>query len=57
MEVIAVPQRGPLVWDDFTWLDEPAPVPPDTVTEPPADPLLSGICKGELDSDRNYQCT
>ena len=51
MEVFAVPERGQLVWDDFTWLDEPAPVPPDTVTEPPADPLLSAICKGELISD------
>ena len=51
MEVIAVPQRGPLGWDDFTWLDEPPPVPPDTVIEPPADPLLSGICEGVLISD------
>ena len=51
MEVTAVPIPRPLVWDDFTWLDEPTPVPPDTVTEPPADPLLSAICKGELISD------
>ena len=51
MEVIAVPQRGQLVWDDFTWLNDPAPVPTDTVIEPPADPLLSGICEGVLDSD------
>ena len=51
MEVIAVPQRGPLVWDDFAWLNEPAPALPDAVTEPPADPLLSGICEGVLISD------
>ena len=52
MEAIAVPLRGPLCWGDFAWLDEPAPVPPDTVKEPPADPLLSGICEGVLISDR-----
>ena len=40
-----------LVWDDFAWLDKPAPVPPDTVTESSADPLLSVGCKGVLDSD------
>ena len=51
MEAIAVPLRGPLCWGDFAWLDEPAPVPPDTVKEPPADPLLSAICKGQLISD------
>ena len=51
MEVTAVPIRRPLVWDDFTWLNDPAPVPTDTVIEPPADPLLSGICEGVLDSD------
>ena len=54
MEVIAVPQRGQLVWDDFTWLNDPAPVPTDTVIEPPADPLLSGICEGVLISDRAF---
>ena len=54
MEASAVPLRGPLSWDDFAWLDEPAPVPPDTVKEPPADPLLGAICKGELISDRLY---
>ena len=51
MEVTAVPMCRPLVWGDFTWLDEPSPVPSDTVTEPPADPLLSGICEGALISD------
>ena len=51
MEASAVPLRGPLSWDDFAWLDEPAPVPPDTAKEPPADPLLSGICEGVLISD------
>ena len=51
MEASTVPLRGPLSWDDFAWLDEPAPVPPDIVKEPPADPLLGAICKGELISD------
>ena len=54
MEAIAVPWRGPLCWGDFAWLDEPTPVPSDTVIEPPADPLLSAICKGALISDRSF---
>ena len=51
MAAMAVPSHAHLTWDDFAWLDEPDPAPPDAVIEAPADPLLSAICEGALSSD------
>ena len=38
-------------WEFFSWLDQPIPVPTDTVKEGPGAAVLTALPKGLLDSD------
>ena len=53
MDAMAVSPHRVLVWDDFLWLDQSAPVPPDTVIEGQVAAVLTAPHKGYLISD-NY---
>ena len=51
MDLMAVSSLGELSWDDFAWLNQPAPTTPDVVNNPSADPVIAMVCEGGLVSD------
>ena len=51
MDAMAVSEYVELAWDDFAWLDHPAPALSDAVTEGSVASVLTVTHKGPLDSD------
>ena len=52
MDAMAVSEYVELAWDDFAWLDHPAPALSDAVTEGSVASVLTVTHKGPLDSDK-----
>ena len=51
MDAMAVSLCVDLTWDDFLWLNQPTPTPPDVVKGPLVAPILTAAPQGGFNSD------